>query len=205
MKYIRWIFILILLGGCSPKSYSQTDFDAFLMAPNINSYDALEHDLSSKIQKCDWGKKENQEVVPIEKGQHLFGLVSEGNELAFRIGLIISKCLDGGELSDFYRSAGQYFEMQPEMFLKLVIEEHVSNVNYQYMLIMIPLSTVDDIELQSQVINNRISILNGLSSKSADKEIIQLGLSYLEKEKVVINRIENQGVRESRESRGQTR
>lgn len=92
----------------------------------------------------------------------------------------MSGCWDGGELEDFHRSAGSFFELYPHAFLQIVKENKVPDSRLRYMFTMLPVQTVDDIDLSISVVENRIAILNRISDK-AFEEVKFSGLFYLRK------------------------
>jgi len=123
----------------------------------------------------------------LEKHPQLFKLITEGNEFAFRAGLLVEKCLDGGELGDFYRSAGVFFELHPDSFLKIVAVEDISESNIKSMLTMLPLGTVDNIDRQVAVIQKRKALLEQIKDRSLT-EIRDIGLSFLrQQEELLLN------------------
>src|SRR5208337_1372602 len=101
------------------------------------------------------------------------------NPFAFQATLLVSKCWDGGDLEDFYRSAGIFFEKQPLVFLQSGKEMGISDSEIVYMLTMLPLDTVDDIDLQISMIKNRIEKLKNIDDESLN-EIKIKGISSLE-------------------------
>jgi hypothetical protein len=81
-----------------------------------NSLAELEGKISASAKRCIRGDSKNRGVVSVEEGQNLFKLIAKGDEFAFQAGLLVARCLDGGELEDFHRSAGLFFEAEPSVF-----------------------------------------------------------------------------------------
>ena len=104
------VLLLTILGSGSVDADSIPQWDEFLVQPNKHSFLMLESSTTASAQRCSWGDPDNYSVVPIEKRKQLFELIAEGNEFAFRIGLLIAKCLDGGDLEDFHRSVGLFLK-----------------------------------------------------------------------------------------------
>jgi len=178
----------VLFNGCSINSYSQSHWDNFLKNPNKGSFLALEKAVFENAQRCSWGNSENLKVVPVETGQQLYKLISNGKEYAFYAGLLVSGCLDGGELEDFYRSVGLFLEDQPSVFLKIIRNGTIPKSDIKHMLTMLPEYTVDDFQNKILIIRNRIVLINNVSDESL-KEIKQLCISILEKEAETLYRI----------------
>jgi len=95
----------------------------------------------------------------------LFKLVENGHELAFRTGLLLSRCFDGGELRDFLSSGGLFFDQNAILFIQTTKRLSVSFLQIEAMLLMLPLHTVDNPEKQISVLENRIRKLKALPEK----------------------------------------
>lgn len=177
------ILSLVLLEALSVNAYCGSHWDEFLSQPDKTALIMLEKSIAARAQHCSWGNPNNKDVAPTEKQNiKLFELIGKGNESAFRAALLISKCLDGGELEDFYRSAGIFFEKRPYVFLQIIQEKTISDLEIRYLLTMLPLDTVDNISKQIFIIENRIKILKNNNDKSLIK-IKEKGLSFLENKK----------------------
>jgi hypothetical protein len=160
----------------------------FLADPDGVSYFQLRESIAESAQQCGWGRPTNRLVISVAAGQKLFKLVSEGNEFAFRAGLLVTRCLDGGELEDFYRSGGIFFDIKPALFLRIVEEECVQRSIMKSMLTMLPLDTVDNIDRAIEVVEIRIAKLDAISG-SRYEDIRDAGLSFLEEQKSALYRI----------------
>jgi hypothetical protein len=154
-----------------------------LKQPDKKALVVLEKSIAVQAQRCNWGDPSNLAVAPTEKQDlQLFHLISTGNRPAFQAALLVHKCWDGGELEDFYISAGIFFEKQSLVFLQLVKKNAITYAEIESMLTMLPLDTTDDIDRQIFVVKNRIKILKEIGDESLS-EIKIKGLSFLEKEK----------------------
>ena len=91
-------------------------------------------------------------------------------------------------MEDFYRSAGIFFELQPHFFLRRVKEGKIEDSQLRDLLTMLPLDSVDNIDYQISVVENRITILRSIADESF-REIRTKGVNFLEKEKEDLNRI----------------
>lgn len=180
--------LLAFFCGCSFNVYSDVDWDEFLKQPDKGSFAEMERNISASAQRCSWGNARNRDVVSIEKGQQLFKLVAKGDEFAFRAGLLVARCFDGGEMEDFYRSAGLFFEAQPSLFFEIAKENKTSESATTSMLTMLPLDTVDNIDLAIHMIENRIAILKLFNEKRFEK-IRSAGLKFLQEQEEELNRI----------------
>jgi len=183
---------LALLGSFSINAHCSSHWDAFLKRPDKDALVALEIAVATNAQHCSWGKAGNRDVAPTEKqDMQLFELIAKGNEPAFRAALLASRCLDGGELEDFYRSGGMFFEAKPGAFLQIIKEKEVSDLQLRDFLIMLPLDTVDHLDRQIHMIENRIALLKAVDENSL-QEAKNRGLSFLEREQNDLNRIKRE-------------
>ena len=161
-------------------------WDEFLKRPDKESLVELEDEISSSAERCIWGGPKNRDVVSIEAGQQLFRLIAKGDESAFRAGLLVVRCLDGGELEDFYRSAGLFFEAKPSVFLKIVEEKKIPDTDIKSMLIMLPLDASDNIDRGISVVERRMVMLEAISDSRFDN-LKKAGLSFLGDQKVMFS------------------
>jgi hypothetical protein len=187
-KFKRGCLILLLafLGSLSVNAYCSSQWDEFLRQPNKDALVALENTIEASAQPC------KPDVAPVQKHRtQLFELIRGGNAYAFSAALLVSRCWDGGELEDFDRSAGTFFEIHPRDFLRIVKERAIPDSQLRYLLTMLPLDTVDNIDLKISVVENRIKILKSLSDELFT-EIKGKGLSFLEKEKEDLGRIKKE-------------
>lgn len=182
------ILLFAVFGGCSVNAYSGTHWDEFLKQPDKGSLVELEGEISASAERCSWGDPKNRDVVSIEAEQQLFRLIAKGNEFAFQAGLLVLRCLDGGELEDFYRSVGLFFEAKPSVFLKIAEEKKVPDMAIKSMLTMLPLDTVDNIDRAIGVVERRMAMLETISERRFDK-IKKAGLSFLRNQKEMLGRV----------------
>lgn len=165
------------------NAYCSSTWDEFFLQPDKNAVLVLENAIVMSKEHC------SQDISPSQKHRtQLFALISGGNPWAFRAALLVSKCWDGGELEDFYRSSGTFFEQQPLFFLQLVKDKEISELQLKLLLTMLPLDTVDNIDRKISVVEGRIVILKCFSDE-AFNEISKRGLYFLEKEKENLSRI----------------
>jgi hypothetical protein len=122
---------------------------------------------------------ENQDYALFNK---LIARIENGDAEAFSYALGIRNCFDGGNLGDFLRAGGLFFELDPKLFLDLVHKGKLSESDIYNMLPALPLTSVDDIPLQIQITEKRISIIKELgggplfqaSLKALRRELEQL-------------------------------
>ena len=189
IKYL--ILSFAIFGSCSVNAYSDMYWDGFLKQPSKDSLVELEDEVSSSAERCSWGDPKNHDVVSVEAGQQLFRLIAKGNEFAFRAGLLVMRCLDGGELEDFYRSAGLFFEAKPSVFLKIAEEKKVPETAIKSMLTMLPLDTIDNIDRAISVVERRMAMLEAISDSRLDN-LKKAGLSFLGDQKVMLSRVKKE-------------
>lgn len=186
IKYL--IMSFAVFGGCSVNAYSGMHWDGFLKQPSKDSLVELESEVSSSAERCSWGDLKNYDVVSVEAGRQLFRLIAKGNEFAFRAGMLVMRCLDGGELEDFYRSAGLFFEAKPSVFLKITEEKKVSETTIKSMLTMLPLDAVDNIDRAISIVERRMAILEAIGD-SQFGNLKKVGLSFLGDQKIILSKV----------------
>lgn len=133
----------------------------FLQKPDAGSRKALSAGIDPS--RCDWGSPANAEVVPDLVRGPLFELTSQGNENAFLIGLSAVRCFDGGDLEDFYQSAGKFMERHPQRFLTEVTERNVASSEVVSMVVSVFI--VDDNDAKLQKIVQRIALLREVNDE----------------------------------------
>lgn len=62
-------------------------------------------------------------------------------------------------MEDLYRASGLYLEINPERFLDVLKDFKITKREMENFLLMLPLSTVDNINLKKVEINKRINLL----------------------------------------------
>jgi hypothetical protein len=186
----RYLILSLLLLVClSTNAYCNEHWASFLKQPDKKALVVLKKSIATSAKSCGWGNPSNAAVAPTEKQElQLFHLISTGNMSAFQAALLVHKCWDGGDLEDFYRSAGILFDTRPLVFLQTVKEKAIQDSEIVDMLTMLPLDTVDDIGRQISMVENRIKKLKNISDESLS-EIKRKGLSSLEKAKDDLYRI----------------
>ena len=182
-KKRRIIFSIVLLGGLSVNADCSSEWDEFLRHPNKETLVVLEKSIAASPKRC------RSDIPPLQRHRtQLSELICEGSPFAFRAALLVSECWDGGELEDFYRDAGIFFERQPLVFLQTVKEKAIKDSQLRYMIIMLPLYTVDNINLKLSVVENRIAILKTIREESLNEKRDK-GISFLKKEKKNLEKI----------------
>ena len=137
----------------------------------------LESDYFNEGEKC--YKEENFNNEYFQNLSVLYKAIDSGNTHAFDIGLLVMRCLSGGELGDLYRSFGSFFEKDSKYFFDQLTEREIRDVRLQKMLTMLPLSTVDDIESKIKTIQFRIALLSNVRSQ-VPPELYSSASSFLE-------------------------
>ncbi len=156
--------------------FSGSIWDIFLNKPNFDTLNKLEKIIAASENKC------RQDIIPSQmQREKLFKLLDEGNEQAFQAALLVSECLDGGDLEDFYRSSGIFFELRSCVFLEILKNYHITDSQIKYLFVMLPLSTVDNIDLKILMIENRIKLLKDIKEENVE-EIKKKGIFFLKEE-----------------------
>ena len=173
---------MVFLMCLQVSAFCNSPWDDFLENPNPDGLVMLKKSIGKNAEGCDFGNPINQSIAPRDNQlTKLLNIVEMGNESAFRAALMISKCLDGGDLEDFHRSVGMFFEKKPRVFLKIIKERTTSDSELGYFLAMLPLDSVDNIDLQLSMTKKRIKILKNIHDAQFS-ELKAKGLSILKKE-----------------------
>ncbi len=181
------LLILSLSIGCvgDTRGPASADWEQFLKAPSERSLAPLARCLATS--PCHQGV---QDGATLKQRARLFDLVRRGNGSAFRAALLAVACWDGGELEDFDRSAGTYFEGSPRRFLRIVAQQGVSEPQLRDMLAMLPLDTVDDVPRKLRILDNRIHLLRRSRAPGVER-VADTGLRFLETARQDLERVMN--------------
>jgi hypothetical protein len=150
---------LVIIGCGQGDSSASGPWETFLASPSSESEQLLLANIGENLEGCGWGKAENQDAIPDRFRQDLFNLIAKGDLPAYRVGLQIEKCLDGGDLGDFRRSTGLFFDTNPDAFLEESIREGVPPERLAYLIASLPLYLVDDPISQRNLVIERIGKL----------------------------------------------
>lgn len=168
-KKITGISVAVLLGLLAIGARHDTPWTTFLSNPDETQFAALEEAIGTDAAKCRWGAPHNRDVMPTEAQQRqLFDLIRAGNVSAFLAGLLVERCWDGGDLEDFYRIAGVFFEAQPRAFLQIVKKNAIPDSTFEGLLTSLPLDTVDDIDRMVAVVDARIDLIARVNERSLE-------------------------------------
>lgn len=165
MKNVIFIILALFVSSCASSHNGTVPWSKLLTDPTEQNFQYAQT-MISKDSYCNsewYSKRETNEYRSA-----LFKMISQGNKYAFRTGLLMLDCLDGGELGDAYRSMGVFFDKNPAYFLKVIDEEMTSDVHLKNILTMLPLDTVDNSIKQASMIEHRIQILSDFEGRIDD-------------------------------------
>lgn len=117
-------------------------------------------------------------------------LLRRMNVLDYESLTVFVKCrhqYDGGDLEDLYRASGLYLEMNPERFLEVLKNFKITKREMESFLLMLPLNTVDNIDLKKTEINKRINLLLLIR----DSELKNQALEILKNEMLFLGTIKS--------------
>lgn len=181
------ILSFLVIVGCNRGDDAASDpWSSFLESPSSESERHLLANIAEDLEGCGWGKAENQGAIPERFRQDLFDLVASGDSASYRVGLRIEKCLDGGDLGDFRRSTGLFFDTNPHAFLEESIREGVSPERVAEFIASSPLSLLDDPSNQRNLVMERIRKLEQ-SQIAAESQIAEVALSVLTEQKQLLS------------------
>ncbi len=184
----------LFVFGCSLGNDDVVStWSSFVESPSVEREQALMAAIGKDIEGCGWGKPENLNAVPDPFRQDLFDLIAGGDLPSYRVGLRIEKCLDGGDLGDFRRSAGLFFDVRPDTFLDESIRGGVSGERLAELVSALPLALADDPRRQRDLVMERISKLEQ-SRISSEPQVTRSALNALrEHVQLLSDVIEEQG------------
>jgi len=189
MKNPHIILVLLsLLQATSCATENDTSADSwskFIDESDPINEGTLLLDLSRKVSECGWGKSENALVAPEPIRQELFSQIRSGSDSSLRVGFFIEKCLDGGDLGDFRRSAGQYFDAKPKEFLQEISASNVSIESFKSALTMLPLTLVDNLDGQIELVRSRMFKLGAIQERRF-ADLSSIGLQALEEQETFL-------------------
>lgn len=123
-----------------------------------------------------------------EKRAALFDLIRNGNVYSLQTGMLFFYCWSGGELGDFNRSAGLFFDQYPQEFMRIVHDQKVPEDAIERMISMLPLELVDNINGKVALIERRINILAAFKEPSLQPRAQRL-IRVLEENKTRLERV----------------
>lgn len=123
--------------------------------------------------------QEKHDSLDLSYRRALFSAVASGDKCAFQIGLDIADELDGGELEDFYRASGIFFEKNPSFFINYISVSKVSLRHHKYLVTMLPLSYTDNLLGQKRTLEKRLSLVKK-NINLRNRLVSQLFLSELQ-------------------------
>ena len=167
MKWLVFSGLLLLpaLRVTPAPANSEDQWATFIDRPSDTNFQAL-------MRQRDGDKCAAKYIPNASQRALLFKLISLGNERAFRLGLHFADCIDGGDSEDLYRSSGEFFELHPRRFLLFTKDQLADGPSKgKYMLTMLPLDTVDDINAQLNRIRLRSGILRKINDASLHQQV----------------------------------
>lgn len=170
----RILFLIVALimsiivyaeDGCD---YTQA-LDEFLLLPQPDTYSKVIGAQRALANICD-------PTIGFDNARRadLFSLIEQGNVYALRIGLFSYACWGGGELGDFYRSTGIFFDGNPELFMESALTQAIPRESLTRMISMPPLELTDNIDAKIQLLDDRIYKLSRLTEPTARQLSTQL-------------------------------
>lgn len=159
MSRILALSFLFIFGCGHGNDDVASTWSSFVESPSPENEQLLMAAIGEDLENCGWGNPENLNAVPDRFRQDLFDSIAGGNLPSYRTGLRIEKCLDGGDLGDFRRSAGMFFDARPDTFLDESIRGGVTAERIAELVSALPLTLVDDPKRQRDLVVERISKL----------------------------------------------
>lgn len=102
------------------------------------------------------GREPGVAVSCNEGVEDLLAAMSSAEPLALETFVRCRSAYEGGNLGDLYRAAGGYISSNPDLYLKVLTQQKVSEKELSNFLIMLPLSLVDNIEGKKSELEGRI-------------------------------------------------
>lgn len=178
MRILLLACFTLLLSCAHENSSGQDSWANFLGAPSPENERQLMKWIKADLERCDGRKVENRSAVPDEVRQDLFALIASGDNSSLRVGVNIEKCLDGGDLGDFRRSAGLFFDRRPNDFIDETLKLGVSPERFSALITRLPLELVDNPSGQAKLVESRKINLE-VSITSANTDFLEHGVDAL--------------------------
>jgi hypothetical protein len=176
MKFLKYFLLLLII--CDANAQESALWKQFLKQTDKASFMRLMQNLHSckPTQPC------SKEVTPTSGDVNsLIRLVDQGNEFGISISFMSLKFLDGGNLEDVIKALGVVSNKYPNEFLKDVKKYRLSNFELKSIVTSLPENSVDDLNLQKELLVKRISSLKSVRDTNL-LEIRNNALKYIEKE-----------------------
>ena len=186
MNKILVLSFLLVLGCSQGNDDVSSTWASFVESPSPENEQLLMADIVEDLESCGWGKPENQNAVPDRFRQNLFELIADGDSPSYRVGLQIEKCLDGGDLGDFRRSTGLFFDAKPEAFLDVSKRQGVTPERFAELIASLPLALADDPRSQRDLVVERISKLEQ-SQISEESQMVGNALNVLKEHEQLLS------------------
>jgi len=167
MKYLKLgsIFVFLNIMFCSFNTSADDKLNSFLDHLDLDSYVKLMEHQNSLCTVYGFTSNHYNETY------RLFDKIEKGSYLAFMLGLDIEPCLDGGVRGDLYRSLGLFYEHAPVVYISSSFSKGWSLKKISKPLNALPLSLVDEFELQANRLLHRQKLARGLGNV-IDKQIL---------------------------------
>lgn len=169
-------------GGLS----SNQALDIFLKEPIEKSFLNWQSEFNTTSVRC-----KQQDRFDNNERDNLFRLIREENLFALKIGLQSYSCWDGGELEDFYRSVGIFFDSNPADFFTMVHMQSIVLVDLRFMVSLLPLEMTDDFDRQIELLDKRINSVKKFGNQSST-ETSQSLLNILTESKAELERVKKE-------------
>lgn len=168
MRIVLIAYCALIVGCAHGSDPGQDPWATFLSAPTPENENHLMSSIRDDLDQCDWGNEKNRSAVPDKVRQGLFASIAGGDTSSLRVGVSIERCLDGGDLGDFRRSAGQFFDRRPNVFIDEVLKLGISPERFSALIARLPLELADNRSGQAELVKSRRNKLKeSLSSANA--------------------------------------
>jgi hypothetical protein len=182
-RLLGWLLWTVFWVSSLASAHAGAHWDAFISEPNRDQFARVKRTVLHNPERCD------PSVAPTQDQRTLlFDLIRQGNEWALRASLLVTTCWGGGELEDFYRSAGTLFEVRPLTFLQIGDQEGITDEELGRMLTMLPLDLVDDLDGKIAAVDRRIRLANGIRKESVSR-IAARAVSILQQRREALQRV----------------
>jgi hypothetical protein len=158
--------LAVVVAFSSASALSSTIWEDFLRRPDAMSAAQLTGALRTQIShRCD------PIVVPSsEQVSALTKLVVKGGDAALILtAFLATRCLDGGNFEDVYRSLGRRLANLPDDVFRALEQEEVSEEELTYLTTMLPLELVDDPAAQLSEVDRRIVSIARVNDRTANR------------------------------------
>jgi hypothetical protein len=152
------VALAVMLPTHAGAAAHSMEWRAFLKNPTVTTYNKLSAVLRPTAeQPCQGSDVTDRDVTLLED------LIEAKSDYAIRIGFAILPCQDGGNFEDVARELARLTDSDPTLLLRLSAKAGFQDRTLSYLVLMLPESTVDDVDAQEVWTGQRIEKVSSVT------------------------------------------